>query len=564
MKGIAKQLLTSCILLVFILGCVFAGFYVLDHPVSLPFSRQYYAVTLPPGTPIPAGTPVPTEVPASMVEPLSQVRTCEEAVSFIFAGVPESQELEALLKVLEGIEGRGVFLVSRSDLEKKQEGVARIAGAGHELGMLVQQGEFDNDLTAGLAALSEMEEQLHALGVQGKPVLMQYYGKADSFTRKLAGAGGYLLVQPGREMARVESSRSNNAAQVLQHEFPEDRGVLQRGELVLFRTGTFRAGSSVLPELVLKVATERNVYPVKSVRDILANEGACYTYPLPEKDILPQVKGKIHAGQLKEDLMEVASERYIGIDWVSNLGMLPGFNGSEVSKLDHRGRVKGADNQVFLTFDDWGTDVSITRLLRILRKYNAKATFFVRTQYVPINPNLLRGIAAEGHTIASHTCHQLPLSHDSNGKGFRYVEITDEEAVELGKDLDLAYNEMASIVGDMHHGNLPSLSTLFRPPTLAVSKKGMQVVFDHGHSYCVSGTYTTQDYKATSAESLMRSMAVHTSNGAILIMHMTENSAYTAEALEMYLKKMTKEHPEYRFVGLDEVLSDSQSRLSPF
>jgi peptidoglycan/xylan/chitin deacetylase (PgdA/CDA1 family) len=219
---------------------------------------------------------------------------------------------------------------------------------------------------------------------------------------------------------------------------------------------------------------------------------------------------------------------------------------------------------VFLTFDDWGTDISITKLLRVLRKYGAKATFFIRTQYVPINPNLLRAIAAEGHTIASHTCHHLPLSHDSNGKGFRYLEITDEEAVELGKDLEQAYNEMASIVGDMHHGNLPSLSTLFRPPTLAVSKKGMRVVFDYGHSYCVSGTFTTQDYKATSAESLMRSMAVHTSNGAILIMHMTENSAYTAEALEMYLKKMTKEHPEYKFVGLDEVLSTSQDRLSPF
>lgn len=32
----------------------------------------------------------------------------------------------------------------------------------------------------------------------------------------------------------------------------------------------------------------------------------------------------------------------------------------------------------FLTFDDWGTDVYVTKLLEVLRKHNVKATFFVR------------------------------------------------------------------------------------------------------------------------------------------------------------------------------------------
>ena len=74
---------------------------------------------------------------------------------------------------------------------------------------------------------------------------------------------------------------------------------------------------------------------------------------------------------------------------------------------------------VFLTFDDWGTDRTITRLLEVLKAHGAKATFFVKTQYVPYNPNLLRAIAADGHTIGCHTNTHFPLSNDvGSGKRF--------------------------------------------------------------------------------------------------------------------------------------------------
>lgn len=60
---------------------------------------------------------------------------------------------------------------------------------------------------------------------------------------------------------------------------------------------------------------------------------------------------------------------------------------------------------VYLTFDD-GPSVHTERLLNILDKYNAKATFFVTNQY-PAYQNMIGESHRRGHTIALHT-----YSHD--------------------------------------------------------------------------------------------------------------------------------------------------------
>ena len=52
---------------------------------------------------------------------------------------------------------------------------------------------------------------------------------------------------------------------------------------------------------------------------------------------------------------------------------------------------------IFLSFDDWGTEQSLNELLYVLEKQNVKATFFIKTEYVDANPNLLRTIAVKGH-----------------------------------------------------------------------------------------------------------------------------------------------------------------------
>lgn len=63
---------------------------------------------------------------------------------------------------------------------------------------------------------------------------------------------------------------------------------------------------------------------------------------------------------------------------------------------------------VYLTFDD-GPTHNTPAILDTLNKYNAKATFFVLEGRITENPDLLKRIISEGHSIGLHG-----VSHDVN------------------------------------------------------------------------------------------------------------------------------------------------------
>ncbi len=64
--------------------------------------------------------------------------------------------------------------------------------------------------------------------------------------------------------------------------------------------------------------------------------------------------------------------------------------------------VSPADKTVYLTFDD-GPSGNTLALLDVLDKYNVKATFFVVGSQIPGREDILREIAARGHTVGIHS-----------------------------------------------------------------------------------------------------------------------------------------------------------------
>jgi peptidoglycan/xylan/chitin deacetylase (PgdA/CDA1 family) len=64
---------------------------------------------------------------------------------------------------------------------------------------------------------------------------------------------------------------------------------------------------------------------------------------------------------------------------------------------------KPADRRVALTFDDGPNRTHTRHVLAILRRHNAKATFFVLGASASRNPDLVKQIATEGHLVASHS-----------------------------------------------------------------------------------------------------------------------------------------------------------------
>jgi len=77
--------------------------------------------------------------------------------------------------------------------------------------------------------------------------------------------------------------------------------------------------------------------------------------------------------------------------------------------------VAGSDpNEVALTYDDGPNDVATDRLLELLARYNARATFFMIGRFVSQRPEIVRRVHAAGHLIGNHTQTHPWLSFQSS------------------------------------------------------------------------------------------------------------------------------------------------------
>ncbi|MDD3410585.1 MAG: polysaccharide deacetylase family protein, partial [Eubacteriales bacterium] len=492
----------------------------------------------------------------ALSEPLTRVYTTEEAVGYTFTGLGNDVELMNLLSSLKALSAKCVFFVSPAEIEGSEGSIRQIQQAGHDLGLCVNAADYasaDKLLETLLEARDALQKNYGCTDVS---LVSQSYGAPGDLLKEAASAGGFTLVSYTIDAVRSSDQRATDASAVIAALFGNDTSKLQRGMIIHFQMNQYSQSNTLLGELARTLSAQRSLYALHSVADMLANRDLTYSYPLTEGQILPQLYNRIHPGQLSGSVIQAIQQRYIGTDWVDSKKMLPGFTSEEIKTLDKTGIIKNNSNQVFLTFDDWGSDEAINDILKVLKAHNAKATFFVRTGNVHYNPNLLRAIAMEGHAIASHTDSHFALSNDTTGAGKVFSSLTTAQVAALQTDLVKSWEVLQSIVGDIIVDGKPALTLLFRPPTLAVSKEGLQTVLDCGFTYSVSGFYSSQDYKAKSPEKLASGLASNTKSGSILVMHMSDNSVYTADALELYLTKMELRpvSKQYRFVRLDEAL----------
>lgn len=82
---------------------------------------------------------------------------------------------------------------------------------------------------------------------------------------------------------------------------------------------------------------------------------------------------------------------------------------------------KKTENQIAITFDD-GPNLEFTpQVLELLKKYQAKATFFCIGKQVAKHPEILKKIVANNHTIGNHT-----YSHANNFGFFKTKKVIAE------------------------------------------------------------------------------------------------------------------------------------------
>lgn len=500
---------------------------------------------------------------------IDMVYTTERAAALTFYGIENQETLDSVLAMLSWLGARGTFFVSEEDLNERADAVKKILDAGHEIGAAILP-EKGLDYAAVCEQLYMVQSLIQYHFNADVRLAAQVHGTVSSEMREAVSAMGLRLV--GYSTAVDTSGNRGGAQTLIETLFKNANYTIRRGQIIYFRLDNKQQENGVAAQTlqllytrVLQNTANINngaVYALTGVSRLLSGPGV-YRYPVPDTAILPGVHNAIYTGHMQGrtayEQLQYIWRHYIGNPDVVTNTRLPGFAEKELSLLDTSGKIntKG-ENVIFLTFDDWGTDHSINRILDVLKKHNVKATFFILTGYVNANPNLLRAIGEQGHDIGTHTNGHLPLSvYDEPNN--QYLTITNQAAQTLAQDTVLAYQTLQSIVGDMtNEKGKPVLTRLFRPPTLAVSKIGLQTVFDCGFTYSVSGDFSTSDYKINSADALFKMLTVGMeqpgleelrtlSTGSIVVMHMTESAQYTPEALDRFLTWNEAQPAEKRF-----------------
>ncbi len=105
-----------------------------------------------------------------------------------------------------------------------------------------------------------------------------------------------------------------------------------------------------------------------------------------------------------------------------------------------------ADKEIVLTFDDGPLPATTSRVLRALADQCVKATFFLIGRNAAANPEMVRRIAADGHTVGHHTWSHpiLPLLREDAARREVDQGIAADEAALAGAPPRVLANARAS------------------------------------------------------------------------------------------------------------------------
>lgn len=177
-------------------------------------------------------------------------------------------------------------------------------------------------------------------------------------------------------------------------------------------------------------------------------------------------------------------------------------------------------NLIAITFDDGPHPEFTPKALELLKKHNAKATFFCIGKHIEANPNLFKEIIKQGHTVGNHT-----YTHKNSFGFFK----TDKVIEELQKTNGI----VKSITGLTMH--------LYRPAfgvTNPRIKKALKVIQLKSIGWSVRSLDTT----SLSQKRIFKRVTINLSKGDVVLLHDTSLKTITVlERLLLFLEQQKME-----------------------
>lgn len=173
-------------------------------------------------------------------------------------------------------------------------------------------------------------------------------------------------------------------------------------------------------------------------------------------------------------------------------------------------RVPTEEKKIFLTFDDGPVPEITPWVLSILKKHNAKATFFCVGANIEKFPEIFRQIISEGHSIGNHTYNHL------NGwktESKNYIEnVSKCDSVMTGYRLSVISNQSHRSPFTVYR--LP----LFRPP-YGRMKKSQYTLIKSQYSIVMWDVLSRDFDESTSEQKCLQNVLSKTREGSIVVFH---------------------------------------------
>jgi peptidoglycan-N-acetylmuramic acid deacetylase len=187
-----------------------------------------------------------------------------------------------------------------------------------------------------------------------------------------------------------------------------------------------------------------------------------------------------------------------------------------------------AVKEIFLTFDA-GYEAGYTSgLLDVLRDEGVGAAFFLTGHYLKTQPELVKRMVAEGHTVGNHT-HSHPSMPSLDAAGMRAEIVAVASRFEALTGVEMPY---------------------FRPPSGELSERVLAVARGLGYVTVMwSLAYKDWEPMPGGPEESYRTLMARLHNGAVILLHVTSKD--NAQALQGIIRSAKGEG--YAFGSLGEL-----------
>jgi peptidoglycan/xylan/chitin deacetylase (PgdA/CDA1 family) len=200
--------------------------------------------------------------------------------------------------------------------------------------------------------------------------------------------------------------------------------------------------------------------------------------------------------------------------------------------------------QMALTYDDGPNDPHTLRLLEVLAKHGARATFFLIGRYVQHRPDIALEIVKSGHSVGNHT--------------FTHPLLIFKSEAEIRKELSECHAALTDAVGEQ--------SNLFRPPFGGRRPAVLRIARELGLEPAM-WSVTGYDWNAPPAAVIEQKVTKQLRGGDVILLHdgghkqMGADRSQTVLATDHLITRYTA--VGYEFVTVPEMMAKSAVSRQP-